>query len=220
MVYTCAHPPALLHYIGTNFATAAPQPFPSAQQLPLTMQRRTALAKHFIEHCLLQRSQAHSSETLPALQIALHAAWQARPATAGAQSRHNASQPNPPTFRCFSRAARDGPGSATPETLLQTMLPSDSQIVRVDDWVEVKDEKQNQVYFWNKATGDTTAVGMPRPDTWTEVTAWPPFAQVSTALWFPISDFSLQHSNHVVQLITIAPFWCDSAPGWWNKQLA
>lgn len=133
------------------------------------MQRRTALAKHLIEHCVLQRTQAHASETLPALQTALHASWQVLPAAAGALSRHIASQPYTPSVRCFARSARDGPSSGTPETSLQTTLPNDSQIVRVDDWVEVKDEKQNQVYFWNKTTGDTTAVGMPRPDTWTEV---------------------------------------------------
>ncbi|KAH7618392.1 hypothetical protein Ndes2526B_g07330 [Nannochloris sp. 'desiccata'] len=49
------------------------------------------------------------------------------------------------------------PGSPTSSSSLQDSSSSS------DTWVEVRDPKSNQIYYWNRSTNETTAVGEARP---------------------------------------------------------
>lgn len=44
-----------------------------------------------------------------------------------------------------------------PETIAGSVSPLS------DPWTEVKDPASGQIYYWNKVTNETTALGAPKP---------------------------------------------------------
>mmetsp|Transcript_7674 Transcript_7674/g.10358 ORF Transcript_7674/g.10358 Transcript_7674/m.10358 type:complete len:130 (-) Transcript_7674:356-745(-) len=62
----------------------------------------------------------------------------------------------------FARSyARSSKSTRTRPSAVQAQ--SQEQAVAVTEWTEVKDEASGQVYYWNQATNETTALGEPKP---------------------------------------------------------
>ena len=67
--------------------------------------------------------------------------------------------------------SRKSAAKAAPVTSLR-VNKQDEQMVVVSpavEWQICKDENSGGTYYWCKATGETTAVGEPKPREWTEV---------------------------------------------------
>jgi hypothetical protein len=75
-----------------------------------------------------------------------------------------------PIHRWFSEDFKRSP--PIPNTFLDTsgVRPNNELVKAVESqWVEIPDPKGGSgVYWWNKTTNETTAVGEPRPPVWIE----------------------------------------------------